>query len=248
MTDERRAASSLPPPPPLAAFERPALLLDFDGTLVEIAEQPHLIAVPERLPGMLAALSARMEGRMAIVSGRSVADLGGHLDLNGIAAAGSHGGEVRRAGAEAASPPPPMIAAALEAVRTLAARHERLSLEEKTHGMAVHFRAAPHLGPQIEAAMADIAERHGLAVKRGKMVAELLPRGFNKGAAVTSLMQTPPFEGSQPIFIGDDVTDEDGFAAAAALGGIGILVGPARETAARYCLTEIAAVYEWLTA
>jgi trehalose 6-phosphate phosphatase len=79
------------------------------------------------------------------------------------------------------------------------------------------------------------------------MVAELLPKGFNKGAAVHSLMAAKPFEGSLPIFIGDDVTDEDGFAAAADLGGFGILVGPARETAAGYRLEGVQEVYAWLT-
>lgn len=245
MTSETRA---LAPPPPFPDADRPALFLDFDGTLVEIAEEPHLISVPTHLNESLAALSRRLEGRIAIVSGRAVGNLDEHLDLAAIAAAGSHGGEMRMAGAKSANPLAPIAIEAADAVRVLVGEHEGLMLEEKPYGMAVHYRAAPNAAETVIERLETLAAGHDLAVKRGKMVAELLPRGFNKGAAVHSLMMTEPFEGSLPIFIGDDVTDEDGFAAAAELGGFGILVGPARDTAARYRLEGPKEVYAWLTA
>lgn len=241
-------APALPLPPPLSGTSRPALFLDFDGTLVDIAEEPHLISVPASLNDVLARLSQRLDGRIAIVSGRAVQNLDEHVDLAAIAAAGSHGGEMRLAGAKSANGIAPIATAASGAVRAFVGEHDGLMLEEKPHGMAVHYRAVPGAAQMVVERLEMLAGMHDLAVKRGKMVAELLPRGFNKGAAVHSLMMTEPFEGGLPIFIGDDVTDEDGFAAAAELGGFGILVGPARDTAAHYRLQGPEEVYAWLTA
>ena len=92
-----------------------------------------------------------------------------------------------------------------------------------------------------------MAEREGLAARRGKMVVELGPKSANKGAAVTRLMTVAPFAGAFPIFVGDDLTDEDGFAAVADGGGSGILVGEPRQTAASFRLSNPEAVRQWLT-
>jgi trehalose 6-phosphate phosphatase len=94
--------------------------------------------------------------------------------------------------------------------------------------------------------MARLAEESGLSLQLGKMVVELRPSGADKGDALHSFMAEPDFAGARPVFVGDDLTDEHGFRAAAALGGAGILVGPARETAARYRLESVAAVADWL--
>jgi trehalose 6-phosphate phosphatase len=238
---------SLPHPPPLSAAA--ALLLDFDGTLVELAEAPDSIAVPARLGGLLERVAARLSGRIALVSGRPVEDIDRHAGPLEIAVSGSHGLELRPAGA-AAIPfqRPSNLAAARDEAARFAGAHPGLLLEEKPGGFALHFRAAPDLEGRVAAFAAALAERTGFAVQHGKMVAELLPAGIDKGAAVRRIMAEPPFAGARPWFVGDDLTDEHGFEAAAALGGGGILVGAPRETAARWRLDGVAAVHAWLEA
>ncbi|MFL6858715.1 MAG: trehalose-phosphatase, partial [Allosphingosinicella sp.] len=109
-------------------------------------------------------------------------------------------------------------------------------------------RRAPDLAGEAASLAEALALRHGLRLQAGKMVAELVPPGVDKGAAVRRLMAEPPFAGARPVFVGDDLTDEHGFEAAAALGGGGILVGPPRETAARWRLVGVDAVHAWLEA
>ena len=91
-----------------------------------------------------------------------------------------------------------------------------------------------------------LADETGLALQAGNLVVELKTPGSSKGTALTAFMQEPPFAGAVPVMLGDDLTDEDGFRAAEALGGFGVLVGPVRETAARYGLPDVVAVLAWL--
>lgn len=238
-------ADSLPPPPPIPPGT--ALLLDFDGTLVELAETPDSIEMPPRLGPLLLRVAGSLGGRLAIVSGRGVEDLERHAGPLGLTVAGSHGLELRFPGAP---PPPPEaalgLASALREAKRFAAEHSRLLLEEKPCGFALHFRAAPDLEDRVLAFAAELGARSGLRVQRGKMVAELLPPGTNKGEAVRRIMGEPPFAGARPLFVGDDLTDEDGFQASAKLGGAGVLVGAARPTSARWRLDGVAAVHAWL--
>jgi len=239
----------LPPPPSDLFDRRAALFLDFDGTLVELAETPDAIRVPPGLASLLARLRDRLSGRLAIVSGRAIADLERHLSCAGIAIAGSHGLELRLAGGLSLPlrAPAGLDAARAEAER-FAAAADGLLVEAKPAGIALHYRLAPGEEGRAIAFMAQLAERHGLTLQRGKMVAELRPPGVDKGDALAALMREPSFVGARPLFVGDDLTDEHGFAAAARLGGAGILVGPPRETAARYRLESVAAVAGWLGA
>jgi len=161
--------------------------------------------------------------------------------------AGSHGLELRLAGGLGL---PLSIPAGLDEARAeieqFAAAREGLIVETKPLGIAVHFRLAPqHEKPAI-ALMTEIARQRGLLLQRGKMVVELRPAGANKGDALKALMREPRFMGARPLFVGDDLTDEHAFAAAAELGGAGILVGPARDSAARYRLASVKAVADWL--
>ena len=234
-------------PPALASISRPALFLDFDGTLVDLAEDPDAIQVPRRLAADLSRLSEALDGRAAFVSGRSLADLERHVGPLPLSAAGSHGGEVRIAGesetrASSVALPPGVMSEA----REFCAARPGLRFEDKPLGAGLHYRGAPEREAEVLGFAAAVSERHGLAIKRGKMVAELVRPGDDKGKAVAALLDEPPFAGGTPIFIGDDITDEDGFAAVAAAGGFGILVGPARETAARYRLDSPADVHAWL--
>lgn len=239
-------APLLPAPPPLTRLTAPALFVDFDGTLVAIAAAPDAIDVPGDLGARLGALSERLDGRLALVSGRAPNDLERHLGALPFARAGSHGAARFAAdGAPLGESAAPIPAAASEAMRAFAAR-EGLVFEAKSHGGALHYRNAPALADTVTAFAEALARQHGLSVKLGKCVAELVNPGADKGGAVRAFMAGADFAGSLPVFVGDDLTDEDGFAAAADLGGFGVLVGETRPTAARYRLATVAAVHLWL--
>ena len=233
--------------PPLSLLDGAALFLDFDGTLVELAETPDSIRVPGALRALLDRLSRKLEGRLAIVSGRAIADLDLYVGTAGISVAGSHGLELRAPDGRVSRPPP---VAALEDARievaSFAVGREGLLVEEKPASVALHYRRAPALEGEVAAFMAGLAERTGLAVQAGKMVAELRPPGPTKGDAVVALMAEPAFDGARPVVVGDDITDEDAFEAAVRLGGDGVLVGPPRATAARWRLDDVEAVSRWL--
>jgi trehalose 6-phosphate phosphatase len=236
-------------PPPLARLAPVALFLDFDGTLVELADSPGAIAVPAGLTPLIDRLSRHLDNRLAIVSGRAVDDLRGHLGGCAAVLSGSHGAELRYAdGRSIPVSAPPGLAEARESVRRFAAGGDGLLVEDKPAGVALHYRLAPGRAEEADAFLEALAERSGLALQRGKMVAELRPEGSDKGEALRRLMAEPPFTGARPVFVGDDLTDEDAFRAAAALGGEGVLVGPARPSAARWRLEGVADVTSWLEA
>ncbi len=233
------------PPTRLSATD--SLFLDFDGTLVELADNPEAVHVSAALADRLDALAAHMPGRLAIVSGRSIAQLDALFgpQAQHFTLAGSHGAE-RRTPEDGHSQPerPAHLATATEEMQAVAQAHD-LYFETKSFGAGLHYRRNPDAEPLALREAAAIAERHGLTLQPGKMMVEVRLPG-DKGQAIETLMETPAMRGTVPIFLGDDVTDEDGFAAAAALGGAGVLVGPMRETAAHYRLPDVAAVHQWL--
>jgi trehalose 6-phosphate phosphatase len=233
--------------PPLSLLDGAALLLDFDGTLVELAETPDAIRIPAGLPALITRLSLRLDGRVAIVSGRSLDDLERHVGALPVAFAGSHGVEIRMGGAVERSRPPAGLTPAREALARFAAEDPRLLVEEKPGTVALHFRGAPDREADSAALAEELAVRHGLRVQPGNMVVELLPAGVDKGKALKRLMAEPSFAGARPWFMGDDLTDEHAFAAAAKAGGGGILVGPPRDTAAAWRLADVRAASRWLT-
>ena len=234
--------------PPLTLLDGAALFLDFDGTLVELADAPDAIEVPGGLHPLLERLSQRLDGRLGIVSGRSLGDLERYVRSPGLALSGSHGLELRRSdGSGGPAPAPAGLARAREAIARFAKTAPGLLVEEKPASIALHYRLAPESADSVAAFMLDLAGRTGLAVQHGKMVAELRPAGADKGDALRAFMAEPGCAGARPLFIGDDLTDEHGFEAAAQLGGSGILVGPPRESAARWRLGDVRAVARWLS-
>ncbi|MET1755197.1 trehalose-phosphatase [Novosphingobium sp. RD2P27] len=239
--------SALPAPSPLKTASELSVFLDFDGTLVEIAEHPQGIVVPPHLPQVLTDLSHRLEGRLAVVSGRSLAMLDAFLGPVPLAMAGSHGGEFRPAGAtEVEALAEPLPEAVRTALASFAKGHGDLVFEAKPFSAAVHYRDRPQVAEQLLEFATDLATEHALKVKHGKMVVELAMPGSDKGSAVTRFMSMSPFKGSRPLFLGDDVTDEDAFAAVRVFDGSGVLVGPMRLTRALYRLEDVAAVHRWL--
>ena len=236
-------------PPPSDLLADAALFLDFDGTLVELAETPDSIRVSPDLGPLLERLRRRLDGRIAIVSGRSLADLERHVPASGIAFSGSHGLELQFADGTTL---PLSVPIGLDDVRDKVARFaagtDGLLVEEKPAGIALHYRLAPGHGERAGDFIDGLAAERGWAVQRGNMVVELRPSGATKGDALRAFMTEPKFLHTRPVFVGDDLTDEHGFEAAAALGGAGILVGPERESAARYRLASVPAVAQWLRA
>jgi trehalose 6-phosphate phosphatase len=234
-------------PPPRLEGSRLSLFLDFDGTLVDIADRPQDVIVAPGLPEALAALSQRLEGRLAIVSGRSLAVLDEMLSGAPLAMAGSHGGEFRPAGApQAQALAEPLPRPLCEALAAFAEENGGLVFEAKPFSAAVHYRDRPEVGEALFAHAASLASQHGVHLKHGKMVVELTMPGSDKGNAVTQFMNLALFAGSRPLFVGDDVTDEDAFAAVRRFDGGGILVGPMRPTHALWRLDNVAAVHRWL--
>ncbi|MEW9854459.1 trehalose-phosphatase [Novosphingobium sp. M1R2S20] len=240
-------APALSAPPQLDTGRGTALFLDFDGTLVELAEHPQDIVVAPALPHLLTALSERLDGRLAVVSGRSLAMLDDFLGPLPIGMAGSHGGEFRPAGSSQvqplAKPLPPAVSAALS---SFAQQNGGLVFEAKPFSAAVHYRNHPEIAEQLVGFATTLSAEHGLAIKHGKMVVELAMPGSDKGSAVRHFMERAPFAGSRPLFIGDDVTDEDAFAAVRQFDGGGVLVGAMRATAALWRLENVSAVHRWL--
>lgn len=236
-------------PPPRIAAEALSLFLDVDGTLIELADRPDAVIVGDHVTTTLDRLAARLDGRLALVSGRSVAQLDSIIGpaARRVVAIGSHGAETRCIGTDLpARVRPPALAEAERALRDRFPETDGALLEVKTLGLALHYRQNPALEDAANAAAEAFGREHGLVVQRGKMMVELRAGGSNKGHAITALMAGPHFANRLPLFLGDDETDEAGFAACAALGGAGVLVGPPRDTAARYRLPDVTAVHAWL--
>lgn len=230
-------------PPPLTA--QTALFLDLDGTLLDIAPRHDLVVVEAGLPETLRRLAAALSGALAIVTGRPLADVDRLFPGAGVAVAAEHGARLRLADGE-----PREMSAELPWRETWIARIEAaLSawpgafIERKSVGFVVHYRQAPAAGPAIEAFMRDlIAPAAGEAELLPALMAfEVRARGVGKGEAVAHLMAEAPFAGRIPLFIGDDVTDEEGMAEAERRGGRGLHV-------ARDFGGEPAAVRAWLRA
>jgi trehalose 6-phosphate phosphatase len=237
------------PPPPLDRHS--ALFLDVDGTLVEIASQPDLVQVPSDLPSLLHDLTQQRGGALALVSGRRLDDIDRLFRPWRGAAAGLHGSERRRADGTIDTTANPAAVAALDRLRqplgALAAADRRLALEDKRGTLALHYRGAPEREREIRSLAAALARREAsLRSIAGKMVVEFQPRGIDKGAAIAAFLDEPPFCGRPAVFIGDDVTDEDGFAEIGRRGGIAIRVGPPAKTRAEYALANVRAVHSWL--
>ena len=212
----------------IRTLEKPALALDFDGTLVEIAPTPGSIRVPETLPTLLARLERRLAGRLALITGRAHADLSRHLDLTAFHAATSHGAQFSTAGQS--GPTSLLDSAALDALRPMVARAASLDaalwVEDKGTALAVHTRARPDLQAAVlDALTRGSADRGDVSLIDGNGVVEMRLSAETKGTALDRLMRQPGWQGATPVMIGDDRTDDDAMAAACRHGGFGVAVG-----------------------
>jgi trehalose 6-phosphate phosphatase len=244
------AESAMDARPPLLPATA-ALYLDFDGTLADFALHPDEVVVSEPLPQLLLALRERLAGAVALVTGRRLAAVDAMIAPARLPGAGLHGAEWRLAsGAGTRMAPEADTGAAAplaEALRARFADDERIHVEDKDAAVSLHYRRAPERAADCIAALRELADPGRFDVLLGSRVVEARPRGADKGAALVELSRHAPFAGRTPVFVGDDVTDEDGFLAAEKLGGFGVKVG-AGPTAARYRIGEVAHVHEWLRA
>jgi trehalose 6-phosphate phosphatase len=232
-------------PHPSAISVDCALFLDVDGCLFEFADDPSSVRAPPRLIATLDALERRLDGALALVSGRSLAALEAIFAPARYTAIGLHG--LERRGDANASVRDPRLATVIDAARMVLDAYPGALVEDKGRSLALHWRAAPAAGAAIHAfATQALAQLPGYQLEPGNQVIELRPEGGDKGGAIRELMATPPFAGHRPVFAGDDLTDEAGFAVVNAMGGISVLVGERLLSAATHRLADPAAVRAWL--
>jgi trehalose 6-phosphate phosphatase len=222
------------------------MFLDVDGTLLDFAGHPQDVEVPAELIAVLSTLVDKVP--LALISGRPIIDLDRLFAPLKLPIAGQHGGERRAANGQITRKDRlSQLSAARQVLEKFVEAHPGLLLEDKGLTLAIHYRRTPHFKPAVEAVMNGLMQAIGKAfiLLAGNMVYEIRPSGTDKGLAIVEFMQETPFTGRVPVFIGDDVTDEDGFVVVNRLGGYSIKVGDG-ETAARWRLPDVAAVLGWI--
>lgn len=240
----------LPPPP--SVDDDCALFLDVDGTLIAFSEKPDSVVLAPEVRRSIAMLAERLDGAVALVSGRPLAQLDALFQPLRLPAAGLHGHQMRNsAGQTVSSSADENVSTWLHQLHRQAAQlahaNPGVLIEDKGLGLALHWRAAPHAGDAVMAFARDRVDGiEGYRLQPGDHVVEFVPDEHDKGTAVERLMAEPAFRGRTPVFVGDDLTDEFGFAAANALGGWSVLVGDRRPSQAHYALPDTRAVHAWL--
>jgi trehalose 6-phosphate phosphatase len=224
------------------------LFLDLDGTLAPIMPRPEQVGPDARRAALLDDLTRALDGRVAVVSGRGLDDLDRILEDRVKYVAAVHGLVRRGAHGIDRVQPHPDLEHARDVLRDLARSDRGLLFEDKGLSVALHYRNVPSAADAVIEAAERLGQSSHLVVQLGDMVAELRTPGQDKGKSVAAFLREAPFDGATPVFVGDDLTDEDGFAAAARLGGYGVLVGPERPTQAAYRLNDFNAVLDWLSA
>ncbi len=226
--------------------DQTALFLDFDGTLVEIAQQPELVQVPADLVAMLSQLFGQIKGGLAIVSGRPMAQLDRFMAPLVLPVAAEHGALQRMPNGREIRAAPVDLQEVGRVALGLAAQHPKLRAEIKSASVALHYRQAPELEKLCLDAMQEATKRTaGVELLSGKCVFEIKLSNVSKATAIQTFMAQAPFRGRVPIFVGDDTTDEVGFSAVQSIGGLGIKVGAGSSLAALRCASP-AHLRQWL--
>jgi len=226
-----------------------AYFFDLDGTLLDFTDTPGGVRVDDALRAQIAALSGKTGGAVALISGRTLADIDRLLDGMRLPAAGQHGTERRDARGRITHHdfPRERLEWAHARLAEATAGRSGLSLEDKGLSLALHYRRAPRLGGYAHRLVRALIPTLGaeFCIQPGKRIVEVKPAGKDKGVALVEFMAEEPFRGRTPVFLGDDLTDEYGFEAVNRLGGQSIKVGPGR-TAAMWRLPTVRAVRSWL--
>jgi trehalose 6-phosphate phosphatase len=231
IVDRNEAPDSVPVPRSLIPhLNECAVLLDIDGTLLDLMPTPREVWVPPGLAKTLRRLHERTGGALAMVSGRSLNDIDLIFAPDQFPAVGGHGAEMRiRGDSEAvATHAPPMDKELKRRLAAIAKLSPGILLEDKGYSLALHYRLAPHAEKAIYEAVslirADLPNAP-IEVLPGKCVCEIKHAGFTKATGVRELMTHEPFKGRRPFFIGDDVTDETVFAIMPDMDGLSFSVG-----------------------
>jgi trehalose 6-phosphate phosphatase len=242
------AAASIPIKPGdlarIAPLSSCAYFLDADGTLLDIMPRPEDVVADEALRTLLVGIAGAAGGALGLVSGRAIKDIDRIFAPLIFPAAGLHGAEIRFPDrSRSGSPNDGAMDCVRQPLADFVAAHPGLRLEDKGAALAVHFRQTPELASDVLEFLKTLAQKSGLAVQEGKMVAELKQARHDKGSGIAALLARLPFSGRKPVFIGDDLTDESGFLFVNAQGGVSVRVGPAGQaTEARYRLPDPASV------
>lgn len=204
-----------------------ALFLDIDGTLIDLAPTPEAVIVPPMLPPLIGAVQAKLGGAIAMISGRTISKIDEVFSPLKLPCAGEHGSAIRlpdgrmQYASEACKFPHPVYLEACDMTKDWPG----VLIEEKTYGVCLHYRLAPEYKDKIRAlASALVKKIPGFSILNANMAVEIRHHALNKGSALEFFMSTPTFKGRTPVFIGDDVTDEDGMRAAEKAGGHGLHV------------------------
>jgi len=226
-----------------------AFFFDIDGTLADFAPTPSEIRLERDLHQLIRGLHQASGGALALISGRSIENVDSIFSGPRLPVAGQHGLERRDAEGKISrhDATSEKLVNARTRLSDAVARHRGLMLEDKGLSLALHYRAAPALASFAHRTMRGVHAKMGpeYAILTGKRIIELKPSGKDKGEAVREFMEEEPFRGRTPVFVGDDVTDEHGFAVVNSLGGHSIKVGAGR-TVARWRLADVGAVRSWL--
>ncbi|WP_010432482.1 trehalose-phosphatase [Enterobacter mori] len=226
-----------------------AFFFDPDGTLAGIKPHPDEVVVPDTVLENLQQLSRMNEGALALISGRSMAELDVLASPYHFPLAGVHGAERRDIHDQQhiLSLPDALIQSLHAHLSSALEALPGTELEAKGMAFALHYRQAPHHEAAVFAIARGVADAHPeLALQPGKCVIEIKPEGINKGAAIAAFMAEPPFQGRKPVFLGDDLTDEAGFMVVNKAGGMSVKVGPG-ETCAGWRLESVASVWQWIS-
>ncbi len=225
-----------------------AFFFDLDGTLAEIKPHPDQVSIPEPIRMTLQQLAQQQQGALALISGRSMVELDALAAPYHFPLAGVHGAERRDIkGQTHIVRLPALLATELhqwlnDGMAALAG----CEIENKGMAFALHYRQAPQHQQAVERlAHAAVDRFEGLALQPGKCVVEIKPAGIHKGAAIAAFMQEAPFQGRQPVFVGDDLTDEAGFEVVNLAGGLSVKVGQGK-TQAQWRLADVAETHQWL--
>jgi trehalose 6-phosphate phosphatase len=237
-------------PLPSAKLRDIAVLLDIDGTILDIAPTPDEVIVPPSLLQTLTRLSRKTGGALALVSGRPLGNIDGLFAPLRLPAIGGHGAEIRLSADETTESEHAHVldGALRERLAELAVCAPGVLVEDKGYSMAVHYRLAPEQEGRVKEAVAAIKAdwpKEPIEVLPGKSVVEIKPAAFHKGAAIRELMQHKPFTGRRPIFVGDDITDESAFAVMPEFDGMGFSVGR-RAPGTAHCFAAPSDVRRWL--
>lgn len=230
-----------------------ALFLDVDGTLLDLAATPDAVSVPADLIATLARVESKLAGALALVSGRTIGDLDRLFDPLRLRASGVHGAQMRSQPDQPAQSVPDAVQLppSLETSVRSAIRHfPGLLVENKGFSLTVHYRGNPQAAQWLRETLEELilaTPSWGLELLNAHYAFELKPPSFNKGKSIALFLREAPFHGRRPMFIGDDTTDEAGFAEVAARGGCAYSIGECRPGAIGF-FESPRMVREWLAA